>query len=218
MLSRSLGQVAYVLRDRSPLGLLPARLAFLRHVASVRPEPGSNSPSRSRHRRTGAFDRRVAPFDDTVVVWGNIAPPAEADRRGIDMSLRRLISQDRRPHWLLAFTALFSRSGSPTGAPHDRSQRACRCRSDTHPIRGRERPGDSSVGVNRLHRSGPRASVVYRHAGRLTRLHAGAAPVKQAQHPPQGLVGAGDEDYPTVTRAHFRRPNCNTWVPSGTTP
>jgi len=41
------------------------------------------------------------------------------------------------------------------------------CRSDTHPIRGRERPGDSSVGVNRLHRSGPRSSVVFRHAGRL---------------------------------------------------
>ncbi len=37
----------------------PARLACVRHAASVRPEPGSNSPSRSRHyRRTGnAFDR-----------------------------------------------------------------------------------------------------------------------------------------------------------------
>jgi hypothetical protein len=38
-----------VLLDRSPLGILryPARLAFLRHAASVRPEPGSNSPSDS---------------------------------------------------------------------------------------------------------------------------------------------------------------------------
>ena len=36
-----------MLLDRSPLGVLlhPARLAFLRHAASVRPEPGSNSPS-----------------------------------------------------------------------------------------------------------------------------------------------------------------------------
>ena len=35
------------------------------------------------------------------------------------MSLRLpdLRSDVRRPHWLLAFTALFSRSGSPTGAP-----------------------------------------------------------------------------------------------------
>jgi hypothetical protein len=43
-----------VLLTRSPLGLLPgypgmdpARLACIRHAASVRPEPGSNSPSES---------------------------------------------------------------------------------------------------------------------------------------------------------------------------
>ena len=49
MLSRSKGQVAYALRDRSPLDtrMYPARLAFLRHAASVRPEPGSNSPSKN---------------------------------------------------------------------------------------------------------------------------------------------------------------------------
>ena len=41
-------QVVYVLLDRSPLAeeqaLPPVRLAYLRHAASVRPEPGSNSP------------------------------------------------------------------------------------------------------------------------------------------------------------------------------
>jgi hypothetical protein len=43
-----------VLRTRSPLGLLwscdqmdPVRLACVKHAASVRPEPGSNSPSRT---------------------------------------------------------------------------------------------------------------------------------------------------------------------------
>ena len=49
-LSPASGQVAYVLRDRSPLtpnrSPMPVRLAFLRHAASVRPEPGSNSPTR----------------------------------------------------------------------------------------------------------------------------------------------------------------------------
>ena len=57
-LSPSPGQVAHVLLTRSPLGLPecchsmdPVRLACVRHAASVRPEPGSNSPSRSsRHR------------------------------------------------------------------------------------------------------------------------------------------------------------------------
>ncbi len=54
LLSQSSGQVAHVLRTRSPLGLPrcchrldPVRLACMKHAASVRPEPGSNSPSRS---------------------------------------------------------------------------------------------------------------------------------------------------------------------------
>jgi hypothetical protein len=54
LLSQSSGQVLHVLRTRSPLGLLrcyhrmsPVRLACVKHAASVRPEPGSNSPSRS---------------------------------------------------------------------------------------------------------------------------------------------------------------------------
>ena len=55
LLSRSSGQVAHVLLTRSPLGLLQCfhcmdlvRLACVKHAASVRPEPGSNSPSRPR--------------------------------------------------------------------------------------------------------------------------------------------------------------------------
>ena len=53
-LSQSLGQVPHVLLTRSPLELpqcchwmAPARLACVKHAASVRPEPGSNSPSKS---------------------------------------------------------------------------------------------------------------------------------------------------------------------------
>ena len=52
-LSQTWGQVAHVLRTRSPLGLHrycyrldPVRLACIKHAASVRPEPGSNSPSK----------------------------------------------------------------------------------------------------------------------------------------------------------------------------
>ena len=47
-LSRSEGQIAHVLLTRSPLVYsrrsLTARLACVKHAASVRPEPGSNSP------------------------------------------------------------------------------------------------------------------------------------------------------------------------------
>ena len=50
MLSPSEGQVAYALLTRLPLSskeqalLRSVRLACVKHAASVRPEPGSNSP------------------------------------------------------------------------------------------------------------------------------------------------------------------------------
>jgi hypothetical protein len=57
LLSQSSGQVSHVFLTRSPLGLPlycykmdPVRLACVKHAASVRPEPGSNSPSRTSHR------------------------------------------------------------------------------------------------------------------------------------------------------------------------
>ena len=50
-LSQSPGYVSHVLLTRSPLASprkgSPVRLACVKHAASVRPEPGSNSPSRS---------------------------------------------------------------------------------------------------------------------------------------------------------------------------
>src|SRR4029450_9771065 len=53
-LSQSAGQVTHVLLTRSPLeyprGSLSARLACAKHAASVRPEPGSNSPTKTRRK------------------------------------------------------------------------------------------------------------------------------------------------------------------------
>ncbi len=50
-LSQSQGQVTHVLLTRSPLEYprrsLSARLACVKHAASVRPEPGSNSPMKT---------------------------------------------------------------------------------------------------------------------------------------------------------------------------
>ena len=64
------GQIAHVLLTRSPLVYprrgLTARLACVKHAASVRPEPGSNSPLKSsdvlanqRHRLFGVIPARV---------------------------------------------------------------------------------------------------------------------------------------------------------------
>ncbi len=73
VLSRSSGQVAHVLLTRSPLGL-PwcchqldlARLACVKHAASVRPEPGSNSPSKTNtHTNPKASMRKREPHPPT---------------------------------------------------------------------------------------------------------------------------------------------------------
>lgn len=51
-LSQSAGQITHVLLTRSPLEYprkgLSVRLACVKHAASVRPEPGSNSPNKKR--------------------------------------------------------------------------------------------------------------------------------------------------------------------------
>src|SRR4029450_13174498 len=55
-LSPSAGQVTHVLLTRSPLEYprrgLSARLACVKHAASVRPEPGSNSPTKNYEKPT----------------------------------------------------------------------------------------------------------------------------------------------------------------------
>src|SRR4051794_19952414 len=72
-LSQSEGQIAHVLLTRSPLVYsrrsLTARLACVKHAASVRPEPGSNSPLKSVDRHPS---RRV--FIDSLEYPGKIAP------------------------------------------------------------------------------------------------------------------------------------------------
>ena len=56
-LSRSAGQITHVLLTRSPLEYprkgLSVRLACVKHAASVRPEPGSNSPNKNPHPQKG---------------------------------------------------------------------------------------------------------------------------------------------------------------------
>ena len=57
-LSQSEGQITHVLLTRSPLEYprrsLSARLACVKHAASVRPEPGSNSPSKTQWTRVNS--------------------------------------------------------------------------------------------------------------------------------------------------------------------
>ena len=94
----------------------PVRLACVRHAASVRPEPGSNSPSRSPQRPGGRYGHRRAGLRalgstldrlaqhgfwllSVTVLHYCCGSTADAPKRARD-----------RPHWLLALTVPFSRS------------------------------------------------------------------------------------------------------------
>src|SRR5947207_12072988 len=67
-LSQSLGQVTHVLLTRSPLEHprrgLSARLACVKHAASVRPEPGSNSPTKNCQKETRQKNAKSKPLDE----------------------------------------------------------------------------------------------------------------------------------------------------------
>src|SRR5215475_7807108 len=76
-LSQARGQVTYVLLTRAPLysGSCPpflARLACIRHAASVRSEPGSNSPVKAGE--PGDVKRRR----DSIRSWNRTVDPVSA--------------------------------------------------------------------------------------------------------------------------------------------
>ena len=66
-LSRRRGQVTHVLLTRSPLiqnqqaGPFTVRLACVKHAASVRPEPGSNSPNKTNKQETPTNHKHSQP-------------------------------------------------------------------------------------------------------------------------------------------------------------
>ena len=143
-LSRSPGQVPHVLLTRSPLGrpqcchwLDLVRLACVRHAASVRPEPGSNSPSRSRARCRSSrpFDRCEEPAIPRAeaLVLCRLAPEQPALLLSVSSAfiLERLRDPPRRagqsPALACSSSLLFSRSV-------DRPRGAVRCRQATSRI------------------------------------------------------------------------------------
>src|SRR5262249_20760190 len=114
-LSRSSGQVAHVLRTRSPLSTGPkSRFSLDLHVLGA-PPAFVLSQDQTLHRDLGrhhlaevwpSIESRSA--DRTVVVGAACAHRRVTGEHGIDMSLH--FQWKWRLHWLLAFTALFSRS------------------------------------------------------------------------------------------------------------
>jgi hypothetical protein len=103
-LSRSYGQVTHVLLTRPPLterkqaSVRSARLACIRHAASVRPEPGSNSPKR---KLIGLFNSTPTPKVSSRLRFSYCPAPARNALRKITF-LRRHASMSRRKNIFLS--------------------------------------------------------------------------------------------------------------------
>src|SRR5690606_40922779 len=91
-LSQSQGQVTHVLLTRSPLEYprrgLSVRLACVKHAASVRPEPGSNSPLMSINRGSGEPETRLTMEKST---------PRGSARSLVHVELVMLVMYQRNP-------------------------------------------------------------------------------------------------------------------------
>jgi hypothetical protein len=97
------------------------RLACVRHAASVRPEPGSNSPSRLlvnpfQNEKRPSKNQRVTMYDSSMVTTDRhftkdcSLDPSRPALLLIDVQPRRTEARMNCPHWLLALTIPFSRS------------------------------------------------------------------------------------------------------------
>src|ERR1700731_2276710 len=74
-LSQSAGQIPHVLLTRSPLEslrrALSVRLACVKHAASVRPEPGSNSPNKNHPEKTAQNKQQTKTTKHTIEFSNN---------------------------------------------------------------------------------------------------------------------------------------------------
>src|SRR3712207_6582526 len=82
-LSQSQGQVAHVLLTRSPLiphrSRFTVRLACVKHTASVRPEPGSNSPLMSNQQPPPARNQQKPLSTREIKTWPKTPPPKKGE-------------------------------------------------------------------------------------------------------------------------------------------
>jgi hypothetical protein len=82
-LSRSAGQITHVLLTRSPLEYprrsLSVRLACVKHAASVRPEPGSNSPNKNPRTNRKEFESEQSDLTKRHQNWHQKPHPSKRE-------------------------------------------------------------------------------------------------------------------------------------------
>jgi hypothetical protein len=159
-LSQTSGQVPHVLLTRSPLGrpqcchwLNLVRLACVRHAASVRPEPGSNSPS-----KTWAPPLATAPVDREHPGPGESPEPRYWHRRvvGTTRQIDGALLQTTTPE-----------PGGPEAIARTRSLVLSSVFKERHPLAGTCSAGSVGAGthaaVSAMGRAGRRVNLTSRH-------------------------------------------------------
>ena len=110
-LSQSAGQITHVLLTRSPLEspqrALSVRLACVKHAASVRPEPGSNSPNKTK--------RPQSEKPDNIRKTDTKTTPQHGDAR-----MRQKNNKQKPPNTLLSSQTTHPTSRQPCNCtPYD---------------------------------------------------------------------------------------------------
>jgi hypothetical protein len=104
-LSRSAGQITHVLLTRSPLEYprkgLSVRLACVKHAASVRPEPGSNSPNKNPSKPRRIQSEQSEPNKKTPKTGIN-QQTDHTHTRGAQMQSKKTTTKTKPPNTLLS--------------------------------------------------------------------------------------------------------------------
>ena len=170
--------------------LAPVRLACVRHAASVRPEPGSNSPMRIRYSSIGSNNWYCCQSSESRV-FESLNPSPSRLSRPTDHRVRTSLSPDpslvkeRFPLNLTGASQYIPET--PGGQPRRIAPNPCHLATSNPSDRSRE-------GQNRYAPHPPASPNLP-----LIRLHPPSAPTQAPHHPP-GLLGR-----PIPGRPHGRR-------------
>ena len=97
-LSQSEGQITHVLLTRSPLEYprkgLSARLACVKHAASVRPEPGSNSPLKNK--KKNPWPNKIKPQQATIT---EVTAPRLPGNVETNKNSKNLVQHSNKAHY-----------------------------------------------------------------------------------------------------------------------
>jgi hypothetical protein len=221
-LSQSEGQITHVLLTRSPLEYpqkgLSARLACVKHAASVRPEPGSNSPSKNNRKPNPAKKRSTSKQSPRIIVhqlkkkpppqptknqpWQRDHTNQFIDKHTVEFS--KIRRAPKQPLSRCLGGNLRKLTGPAPEASNQIGMPSCRSPRPTRRTAGNVVGGDIIQRTRRDQRSLHPLPWVRRSTraprGGTGRTRVPATPRPRAGRAPEGLPGRPSTPYPPATR------------------